>query len=97
MRITKDVERKRIENIITEIRCDICGKVAKGGTWVSSEWEVNEVKIGVTLHTKEGQHYPETAWGTEYNVDLCPTCFADKLLPWLKSQGAQLQPIEYQW
>lgn len=77
--------------------CDICGAEAKQGEWRSSLYEINEVEIRVEVRQKEGSDYPEGGWGTHYQADICPNCFKNKLVPWLKSQGCQAKEEEWDW
>lgn len=75
------------ETILVERKCDLCGSLAKTSDWGASCYEVNETEISVSIKQKEGQQYPECGSGTEYEVDMCPDCFKNKLVPWLRSQG----------
>ena len=87
------VERKRL----VETTCDLCGAIAKSGDWGSSSYEVNEVEIEVTVRQKDGRSYPQDGWGTKYEVDMCPNCFKDKLIPWLESQGCKAERKEWEF
>jgi len=78
--------------------CDLCGKTTKGTDWPKGfYYEVNETEISVKIKQKEGHNFPEGGNGTEYEIDLCPDCFKDKLVPWLKSQGAKIEEKEWDW
>lgn len=89
---------KTIENeVLVETTCDLCGTFAKDGDWQSSIYEVNEVEVKVTVRKKDGSIYPEGGWGTSYNVDMCPDCFENKLIPWLESQGCKTEREEWGW
>lgn len=78
--------------------CDICGKQTKGMTdWDHGFYEVNETEISIKIKQKEGSNYPSGGNGTEQEVDLCPDCFKDKFIPWLKSQGAKIEEKEWYW
>jgi hypothetical protein len=61
------------------VTCDLCGEKIKCGYH-----EIDEVKVTY----KQGRSYPEGSWGDETSVDMCGDCFNEKLVPWLKSQGA---------
>ncbi len=69
--------------------CDLCGEEACSGEWDTSVYEVNETDIEVTIKQKEGYEFPEGGSGTTYQVDMCPECFKDKLIPWLEAQGCK--------
>jgi len=49
------------------------------------------------MKQKEGSNYPEGGTGTEYEIDLCPKCFKERLVPWLKSEGAAIEEKEWDW
>ena len=87
----------REERVLDKTTCDLCGKEALCGHWKSSLYEVNEVEIEVTVRQRDGQNYPEGGGGTEYIVDMCPDCFKDKLIPWLKSQGCKAKRKDWDW
>lgn len=89
---------KQVESdVLVETTCDLCGTVASSGEWESSAWEVNEVELEVTVRQKDGTSYPEGGYGTDYTVDMCPSCFKNKLIPWLKSQGCKTERKDWSW
>ena len=49
----------------------------------------------VIIQHKQRENYPEGGFGTEINIDMCPDCFTNKLLPWLKSQGCKVEYTEW--
>ena len=53
--------------------------------------------VCVEVRQRQGVSYPEGGSGTEIEVDLCPTCFKEKLVPWLRSQGATIEEKEWEW
>lgn len=80
----KEVSRK--ETHLVEQRCDLCGAIAKDfDSWSGGSYVVDETEIRVTVKQKEGDSYPEGGSGTEFNIDLCPKCFKERLVPWLIS------------
>ena len=98
MRKYKEVTITRTSKEIDVLTCDLCGAEAKGWTgWDSSTWNFNEVDLEVTVHQKEGSQSPEGGWGTEYVIDLCPACFKERLVPWLVSEGAEIEEKEWDW
>ncbi len=97
MREYKEVERTRTERDLVKTVCDLCGRAAVRGNWSSSNWAVNEVEVEVHVHQKDGFSYPEGGNGNEYTVDLCPSCFRDELIPWLKSKGAKIEQADWDW
>lgn len=83
--------------VLVKRRCDLCGKESKSSDWDAGSYEVNETEIKITMKQKEGSNYPEGGSGTEYEIDLCPDCFTERLVPWLKSEGATIEESEWDW
>ncbi len=89
---------ERKEKYLKTRKCDLCGIAAKGAEWEGrSYYEVKETEIEIVIRQKEGSSYPEGGSGTKYEVDLCPDCFKNKLIPWLRSQNANIQKEEWDW
>ena len=83
---------------LIETKCDLCGKVAKFGHWMSGSYDVNETELEVTISHREGTSYPESGWGTEVRIDICPECFRDKLVPWVNENGVhKIEIKEWDW
>ena len=79
-----------------EFRCDLCGADSPdphGETWQSEPFEVNEV----TVEHIVGSSYPDGGNRRGTVVDICPKCFATKLLPWLAEQGAKPRTETSDW
>jgi uncharacterized protein (DUF2225 family) len=83
--------------VLSEVSCDLCGKVGRYGDWESSNWEVAESEIEIEVRYKDGASYPDGGSGQKYNVDICPECFKDKLIPWLESQGCKAKFEDWDW
>ena len=96
-RIYKTVSKMRTWDELDEIRCDLCGAIGEGGKWERGIWRVDETTVEVAIHQREGESYPEGGSGTEYVIDLCPTCFVNRLIPWLRSEGADIKQAEWDW
>lgn len=82
------------------VKCDLCGAEAPQAgltEWGSGSYEVNETEVKVTVKARQGESYPDNGTSTEYRVDLCPRCFVDELVPWLRSRGAVVDVKEFQW
>ena len=77
--------------------CDICGKKGHGDEWSAGSYIVDETEISIVVKQKQGNECSDGGNGTEYDIDLCPDCFKNKLIPWLRSQGAHVQEIEWDW
>jgi len=84
-------------NVLVELRCDLCGCRATNERYDAGMYVRNEVTLKVTVHHTKGKDYPEGGWGTEFIVDMCPECFRDKLIPWINSQGGDVQEKEWDW
>jgi len=63
-------------------KCDLCGVESQGEQWeAKGTFESNKTIITVEVTQKEGMNYYDSGSGTKYEVDLCPTCFKEKLIP----------------
>lgn len=74
-------------------QCDLCKVDSKSEEWGGGTYEVNDTQLTVTALCKTSKPYS----GTEYEIDLCPACFKDKLVPWLQSQGADIKAKGWHW
>jgi len=81
------------QTIFKYLECDLCKKQSKCRDWENGAFEVNETEI----RYKTGSSYPEGGSGTEIEIDLCPNCFKDKLIPWLEKQGCKVKEREWDW
>jgi hypothetical protein len=90
-------DRPRRYTVLTEIRCDICGRKAKTREWGAASFEVNETVVSVEVCHRTGTQYPEGGSGEEFRADICPQCFTGELIPWLRSKGADIGPREWDW
>jgi len=88
------IPQRTEKRLVTRV-CDLCGVIADGEQWeAKSIYHVNETEIRVEVRQKEGASYPEGGMGTKHEVDICPKCFKERLIPWLKSQGADIKGEE---
>lgn len=90
-------ERMEPRKVLVKTTCDLCGAEAPNGIWPTPPWHTDETEIMVKVKRREGEVYPEFGCGTEINVDLCPRCFVEKLVPWLRSEGVQIEEQEWDW
>ena len=87
------------KEIVSHILCDLCGIVGHPGYSGEVEWgrdaEGDERETAVILKSGyaggDGGH-----WNTA-SFHICPTCFRDRLVPWLESQGAKKTDDEIEW
>lgn len=98
MKIWEKRERTVVVRAIVKRTCDLCGLESSvrysDGTvpaekWIGG-WDVDETEIAVVIRHRDGADYPEGGCGTELEIDLCPGCVKEKLVPWLRSQGAEI-------
>jgi len=70
------------------VTCDICGALVE-----EKQYDVNEIEV----RHKSGYSCPGGASLEETSVDLCGKCFDEKLVPWLRSQGAEPRTEKWEW
>jgi hypothetical protein len=85
----------RTEEVLVRRKCDLCGVEAEKADWDAGVYVVDETEIKIIIKHKEGSCYPEGSWGSEYEIDLCPECFRERLIPWLKGEGANIKEVEW--
>lgn len=93
---------ERVEDRLVKKRCDLCRRETdriglNESSWTNSGFHINATTILVKITQNKGTDYPEGGSGTKYDIDLCPDCFKDKLIPWLRSQGAVIEKLEWDW
>ncbi len=97
---------KHVESVTREydqvsgITCDICGAHTNGIRWIEPNknefWKDKDVtEVTVLYKTGWFGHGDEGGSGTKVDVDICPACFREKLIPWLKSQGVEVKTEEW--
>lgn len=86
---------ERIDRVCKNVTCDLCGATSKSYDWTSGVYEVNETDVNVVIKHKSGESYPSGGWGTTSEIDMCPKCFQEKLIPWVKSQGGNVREEEW--
>lgn len=88
--ITIPAKGPEVKEVLAFVACDLCGVQIDSG---AVNYGVDEVEV---LH-KTGKSYPEGGSGTTASVDMCGKCFDEKLVPWLRSQGAEVRTDEWYW
>ena len=96
-----DFKTEVVEKTTTTVCCDLCGMKATnarsccgaGNVWSDAPNDVLETDIRFRL----GSRFPGGGSGISTVVDLCPTCFRTKLLPWLAEQGAEPTEEDFHW
>lgn len=76
------------KQVLEKTTCDLCGEEIR-----KDSYKVDEVSI----KHQTGEAFPEGGDMEETTVDMCGKCFDEKLVPWLKSQGAQLSTREWEY
>lgn len=92
---TKTVTNTR--DVLVCRKCDLCGYESKKEDWNAGVYEINDTEIKVKVYGETGESWPEGGNKIFYDIDLCPLCFKNKLVPWLNSQGANIQEQETDW
>lgn len=96
----KVVVPEKIEDVRNGLLCDLCGKKSPDNyNWTVESFSVSETKLKIEtqLSQREGSNYPEGGMGTEYEIDLCPECFKNRLVPWLQSEGAKIEERDWEY
>ena len=94
----KKVVPERVTEMQAGLQCDLCGAKSKHrDDWATENFEDSETEIKISGSQREGTSYPEGGIGTEYEIDLCPKCFKERLVPWLRSEGAKIEETEWYW
>lgn len=76
----------KTREVIDKVTCDLCGNEIET---VGYDCE------NITVSHRVGTMYPEGGGGVETVVDMCGSCFDSKLVPWLKTQGADPKPTDW--
>lgn len=82
MKTFTKIQRNYEEDALSEIKCDICGKVSKSN-WREEFYDATET----SAELKTGRSYPEGGDGEKYEIDICPECFKKKLIPFVETFG----------
>ncbi len=79
------------EKSLKNLKCDLCGKLSfKSDNWSDDAYYSQEV----TIESDSRSTYPEDNEGHKQSIDLCPDCFEDRLIPWLKSQNCNIPEVD---
>ena len=82
---------RRVKQVV-RISCDLCG-----GSGVADWKEDSYDAADTTVTLRTGHNYPEGGGGEDTTIDICPKCFVEKLIPWVKSQGGEPTVTEWDW
>ena len=92
MKITEHVEHTSVRTLVKAIVCDMC-KTEYAVDYCNGAYDINETEV---THTY-GMGYPEGGHKTSVVFDICPSCFQNRLMPWLQSQGCNPVIDEIDW
>lgn len=78
-----------------ETICDICGaKTSNDGNWLDDGFEFEKTRVRL----KRGWTSREGGDWNEIEYDICPKCFKEKLIPFIKSlSGKEPRESEHDW
>ena len=76
-------------NHLVAVVCDLCktkytDRATNWGEKSPSRTLDTKVYSAEESHDRDGGGYRKLFW-----FDICPACFRDRLVPWMKSQGAE--------
>ena len=92
--MTKVIKERKVsyeEDYCDHIICDICKVKSNGSDWGSSVNSDDEI----TISRVRGYSDRDGGLHTAVSFDLCPSCFMNKLIPWLKENGGEPSEEEY--
>jgi hypothetical protein len=85
MKTIEKRESTHTYDVLIETKCDLCGDVTKN-SWQKELGNLGEIEVRML----EGSGWQDGGSDTrELAFDVCPKCFTEKLMPWMKSQGAE--------
>ena len=85
------------QKVFDKMVCDLCGTESEQSHWGESYCESDEIEVSVVVKRREGFNYPYGGHGTEIDLDICPKCFKEKLIPFLQEQGANIEEKDWDW
>ena len=96
MKKEKEITKSYKTTLVESVTCDLCGvenndanTFCQTVNWASDTYAKEEVGVFIA----EGNVYPEGGYKEVIEFHICPKCFKDKVIPWLKENGAS--PTKY--
>jgi len=87
----------RTREVIMSKVCDICKKIYSVNdkdSWTDENYDI----LNTEIYMEEGRDYYHEGGNKEITeVDICPDCFKNHLIPWLESIGAIIKKTEVDW
>ncbi len=74
------------------VKCDLCKKFYRGAdSYHDTDWPTDcSYDVETTgVYYESGSAYPEGRFTETTVFHICPDCFTERLIPWLKEQGAE--------
>ncbi len=79
---------ERTKKQLSHTSCDICNTPSKyPDCWTDGGF------VGVLLPAREpedGTHFPEDRDTETTELEICPTCFKERLIPWVKKLNKEM-------
>ena len=88
MKIYEEKEVTEIRERLSIMTCDLCGKSTQLEDWSGKNYEVSETEVSCHV----GTNYGSSSTGTTYEVDICPDCFVNALIPWVEARAGRKIP-----
>lgn len=88
MRTYEEKTVQKTERILTSLRCDICGQEAKRLGVDCFTWELDYRDYDITVQSRILYRYDHDS-EIEHDFDICPECFQNKLVPFIRSQSKE--------
>lgn len=86
--------KERETEVIDSVTCDLCKTefTKASGYEGNIDWQnCGDHSTETTISYKESSHFPGDYWTDRLiAVHLCPACFLERLVPWLKDQGVEV-------
>lgn len=70
---------------VDKIKCELCEAVSVDEHDWKNGYDVGQVEVKLRV----GNVFPEGDFTETTVLDICPGCFASKLIPWFESQGGK--------
>ncbi len=77
--------------------CDICGLKSNCDEWpTESNHDIQESELWIKGSVRTGySYYGDGGSGQGCEVDICPKCFYDKLVPWINGLGGTAEVVDW--
>lgn len=90
--VPKYTKRSSYTKVVSVI-CDICKDESPDDEWTEDSYHFATTEVNLS---KTSSYYGEGS-REDFSYDICPKCFENELMPWLKSKGAEPTVEETDW